>query len=77
VTRARKSNREPRESFEIQPPWRRRSTCDSTAPARKHTLKRASYAYASEMPWLRTGKHRLALMSWVPSSSQAGPQWAT
>jgi hypothetical protein len=57
-------------SFEIQPPWHRPSTCYSSASARKQALERASYAYASERSWPRTGKRWLALMRWVASLSQ-------
>jgi glycosyltransferase involved in cell wall biosynthesis len=37
-------------------------------PDRKHGFERASYAYASDMSWPRTGEHWLALMRLVVSS---------
>jgi glycosyltransferase involved in cell wall biosynthesis len=38
-------------------------------PGRKHALELASYAYASDMSWPRTGAHWLALMRLIASSS--------
>jgi len=37
-------------------------------PERKHAFERATYAYASDMSWPRTGEHWLALMRLVVSS---------
>ena len=41
-------------------------------PDRKQALESASYAYASDMSWPRTGEHWLALMRLVAFSSRAG-----
>jgi glycosyltransferase involved in cell wall biosynthesis len=38
-------------------------------PDSKHALERASYAYASDMSWPRTGEHWLALMRLIAVSS--------
>jgi glycosyltransferase involved in cell wall biosynthesis len=38
-------------------------------PDSKHAFERASYAYASDMSWPRTGEHWLALMSLIAVSS--------
>ena len=42
-------------------------------PDRKHALERATYAYASDMSWPRTGEHWLALMRLVALSAPARP----
>jgi glycosyltransferase involved in cell wall biosynthesis len=39
-------------------------------PDRKEALERASYAYASDMSWPRTGEHWLALMRLIAFSSR-------
>ena len=39
-------------------------------PERKKALESASYAYAADMSWPRTGEHWLALMQLVASSKQ-------
>ena len=40
-------------------------------PDRKQALERASYAYASDMSWPRTGEHWLALMQLMAFSVRA------
>jgi glycosyltransferase involved in cell wall biosynthesis len=41
------------------------------SPERKQALERASFAYANDMSWPRTGEHWLALMRLVAFSSRA------
>ena len=45
-------------------------------PDRKQALETASYAYASDMSWPRTGEHWLALMRLVAFSSGARSAWS-
>jgi glycosyltransferase involved in cell wall biosynthesis len=44
-------------------------------PDRKQALERASYTYASDMSWPRTGEHWLALMRLVAFSSPGRSAW--